>query len=156
MRHECEQLQSQLLDSVNTTQLPRALAGHAENCPECSAQVAALRKTWSALDAWTAPEPSPYFGSRLQARLREERANPQSRGILAWLGLRWQPALAAALALVVGVVIGLTQFTGQGNVQPQPQQPSAAVSDLQNLDKNADVYNNFDLLYGDDQQTTEQ
>ena len=30
MRHECEQLQSQLLDSVNTAQLPLALAGHAE------------------------------------------------------------------------------------------------------------------------------
>jgi len=33
---------------------------------------------------------------------------------------------------------------------------SAAVSDLQALDKNADVYNNFDLLYDDEPQQQQQ
>ena len=34
------------------------------------------------LDEWQAPEPSPYFDVRLQARLREEMAKP-ARGLVA-------------------------------------------------------------------------
>ena len=33
-----------------------------------------MRATMALLDTWKAPEPSPYFMTRLGARLREERA----------------------------------------------------------------------------------
>jgi hypothetical protein len=150
-RHsDCEELRGHLLDRMSAEKpLPENLAAHAQACTSCAADLESLRGTWKLLDAWPAPEPSPYFDSRLQARLREERANPQRAGFLAWLGVRWQPALAASLALTLALVLGLV---GIDTRTAPPPQPSAAVSDLQNLDKNADVYNNFDLLYDDDAQ----
>lgn len=158
-RHnECEQIREELLLHP-AAELPAALAEHARNCAECGAAVESLRKTWSLLDAWQAPEPSPYFDSKLQARLREEKANPQREGFLAWLQVRWQPALAVALALALAVSAGVSRLTTRPSqiADSNLAVTTPAVSDLDKLDKNADVYNNFDLLYGDeDQQTSEQ
>ena len=158
-RHnECEQIREELLLNPSA-ELPLALAEHARGCAECKGAMESLQETWRLLDTWQAPEPSPYFDSKLQARLREEKANPQRSGFLAWLQLRWQPALAGTLALALGVAVGVYRLTPG----PSPSRgdtvvaSSPAVSDLDKLDRNADVYNNFDLLYGDDdQQTTEQ
>ena len=154
-RHdECEQIREEVLLNP-AAELPPALAEHARACAECNSAVESLRKTWRLLDAWDAPEPSPYFDSKLQARLREEKANPQREGLLAWLRVRWQPALAGALAIALAAAIGALRLTtGPAQIYPPPITQSAAVSDLDKLDKNADVYNNFDLLYGDDDQQT--
>jgi hypothetical protein len=53
-------------------------------------------------------------------------------------------------------VMGITLFRGDGNihqapiaavnVQPGPIQPGTAVGDLQALDKNPDMYSDFDVL----------
>jgi hypothetical protein len=149
-RHACEQIREQLLDAMSpAAPLPPALAEHLRACAECNTAADSLRKTWQLLDDWAAPEPSPYFDSKLQARLREEKANPERAGLLAWLSLRWQPVLAGALALVLGVVLGVTRLYTPAPTISQTSSP--AVSDLETFDKNADVYN-FDMLYGDDQQ----
>jgi hypothetical protein len=92
------------------------------------------------LDEWQAPEPSPYFDTRLQARLREE-ATKQPAGWWRWIR---RPAMAGALALVV--VAGVTVYEKTGGPKPDPVLPGTAVSDLQALDKNEDVYANFDEL----------
>jgi hypothetical protein len=154
-RHnECEQIREELLLNPSA-ELPPALAEHVRGCTECGSAVESLRKTWRLLDAWQVPEPSPYFDSKLQARLREEKANPQPEGLWAWLRARWQPALAGALAVALAIAIGTLRLrTGPAQIGPPPVTQSAAVSDLDKLDKNADVYNNFDLLYGDDDQQT--
>jgi hypothetical protein len=103
------------------------------------------------LDEWKAPEPSPYFDVRLQARLREEMAKPQA-GWLAWFR---RPVLAAALTVVMGVGVGLFFTKGSGIYGPgnnvvaesgQVAEPGTAVSDLQALEKNHDLYSDFDLL----------
>ena len=101
----------------------------------------------SLLDEWHAPEPSPYFDSRLQARLREERQREGARahGLLAWLGVRWQQAAAFALAVVMAVGIGWYQINKKTTVTPASGK-SAAVADLQELDKDGDLYANFELL----------
>lgn len=117
---------------------------HVKSCSACAEDLRSLKATMAVLDEWQAPEPSPYFDSRLQARLREERRlAAQPRGLLAWLGVRWQQAAAVALAAVMAVGIGISiDWT-----QPKQQAPhSAAVTDLQALDKNADLYANFDML----------
>lgn len=168
-RHwNCEEVREQLLNLANpAAELPAAAGEHLRACSACQAELEKLRQTWSLLDEWRAPEPSPYFDSRLQARMREEQARvrdnevaPQATGILAWLGVRWQPALAGILTLVLVVAVAIFRIAGtQQNVaigpEPTPQ-ASPAVYDLQNLDKNADVYNNFDMLYDDDQQPSDQ
>src|SRR5579859_2117450 len=140
----CEQIREQFLDLADPAgKVPAEVSEHLQQCTVCTAELDSLRHTWRTLDEWQAPEPSPYFDSRLQARLREEQSVPQRSGILAWLGVRWQPALAATLALALVVAIGVFRVTGSHpDVASNQQQPalSPAVNDLQNLDKNADVY----------------
>jgi hypothetical protein len=95
------------------------------------------------LDEWAVPEPSPYFDTRLNAMLREEMAKPVS-----WLQALRRPALALSLALTM--VVGFTVFhSGDSDPARQPMaqvEPGTAVGDLQALDKNNDLYSDFDVL----------
>lgn len=120
---------------------------HLASCTTCTEQLKAMRATMSLLDQWQAPEPSPYFDVRLQARLREEMARPQR----SWLGWFRQPVLAAGLTVALGIGVGLF-FVKDRGVHPRQIQatvnepPGTAVGDLQTLDKNHDMYADFDLL----------
>ena len=153
---DCKTIREEFLDLAQPgRELSAAGQTHLRECDACAAELAALRQTWSAMDAWQAPEPSVYFDSRLQARLREEQARP-ARGVLGWLGLRWQPALAAAAAVALAVGISLYRpTTVVAPTQVVAPQGSPAVSDLEKLDKNAEVYNNFDMLYDDEENSSQ-
>jgi anti-sigma factor RsiW len=130
--------------SAATTEVEQHLSG----CSECAAKLMAFRQTMSLLDEWPAPEPSPYFDARLRARLREEGSR-QAAGRLQWLH---KPALAVSFALLMAV--GVTLFQKGGRQPGQNSQPVAsvqgapgtAVGDLQALDKNHELYSDFDLL----------
>jgi len=118
---------------------------HIHGCAECTQSLAEFRKTMALLDEWQAPEPSPYFDTRLSARLREEAAK-QPAGWLSWLR---KPALAFSLAAIM--VMGITLFRGDGiyrggSSPVAASVPGTAVSDLQALDKNQDLYSDFDVL----------
>jgi predicted anti-sigma-YlaC factor YlaD len=120
---------------------------HLKTCAECAGKLEELRRTMALLDEWQAPEPSPYFDVRVMARVREERTKPA--GWLFWLR---KPALAASLAVLM--VMSITLFrsdTGlnghvseSGTVAMAP--PGTAVGDLQALDKNSELYSDFELL----------
>ena len=124
---------------------------HLSTCPACHGKLDELRQTMALLDEWKEPEPSPYFGVRLQARLREEAANPRP----GWLQWMRKPALAVALTLLV--VVGGTVVSrhsenlrdGQNTIASGPPvrvEPGTAVGDLQALEKNHDLYADFDML----------
>lgn len=118
---------------------------HLQGCGECEAKLNAFRQTMALLDEWQAPEPSPYFDTRLQARLREEQAK---QPVSWWAWLR-RPAMAGALALMA--VVGITVIErSHERVTEGPiavvATPGTAVGDLQALDKNDDMYANFDEL----------
>jgi hypothetical protein len=124
---------------------------HLESCVACAEQLKAMRATMALLDEWQTPEPSPYFDVRLQARLREETAKPR----MGWLYWLRRPVLAAALTVLMGVGVGLFFTRGRGIYTPPPDsisdnfnvpEPGSAVSDLQALDKNHDLYSDFELL----------
>ena len=119
---------------------------HLKDCGECEAKLNAFRQTMTMLDEWKAPELSPYFDTRFQARLREEKEKAkQPAGWWAWLR---GPALAGALAVVA--VVGITVFQRGGITTDRPPiitaAPGTAVGDLQALDRNDDMYANFDEL----------
>ena len=121
--------------------------GHVASCNACAAKMEEFRQTMALLDEWQAPEPSPYFDVRLQARLREEMARPQA-GWLAWFR---HPVLAAALTVVMALGVGLFFNRNPGDVvavvgPPTQSAPGTALSDLQSLEKNHDLYSDFDLL----------
>ena len=77
------------------------------------------------MDAWKAPEPSPYFITRLNARMREEREAAPA-GWLARLragfayGPRSHVRPLAAMALTVMLLVGGGTYLGVNNwTQPQ-------------------------------------
>ena len=117
---------------------------HLRSCTECAGVLDELRKTMALLDEWQAPEPSPYFDVRLQARLREEAAK-QPHSWFAWLR-RPVVAAAAAVLLVAGVSLGtwIEQSRRHNDGGAIAGVPGTAVSDLQELDKNHDMLSDSD------------
>ncbi len=119
---------------------------HLRSCTGCAGELDELRKTMALLDEWQAPEPSPYFDVRLQARLREEAAK-QRHSWFAWLR-RPVVAVAAAVVLVVGVSMGTWVEQSRRNNVKGPVAgavvPGTAVSDLQVLDKDHDMLSDSD------------
>ncbi len=151
----CQQLRDSLFDlaqapagsSAESPPVPKEAQEHLRSCAACSAELESLHRTMSALDEWKAPEPSPYFDSRLRARLRDEGTS--GPGLLEFLR---RPALAAAFTLLF--VAGLFLFQGGQPLTPTPPPgggspevaSSGAVSDLETLDSNYELYADFELL----------
>jgi hypothetical protein len=149
----CNQIQERMPDvAAGFSQLTADENKHLEGCATCAEKLKGMRATMSLLDEWQTPEPTPYFDVRLQARLREEMAKPQRAG---WLSLSWfrRPVLAAALTVLMGVGVGLfvtrdneMRRGGDEEARIVDPGPGSAVSDLQALDKNHEMYSDFDLL----------
>jgi len=125
---------------------------HLASCGACAGKLEEFRQTMALLDEWQAPEPSPYFDVRLQARLREEMAKPQA----GWLQWFRRPVLATALTLLMGTGVALFYTQGRARYEGRTDQsiadnfgsvePGTAVSDLQALEKNHELYSDFELL----------
>lgn len=148
---KCDQIKELMLDVAAGGEAEPALNEHLLACSACAGKLVDMRKTMALLDEWQAPEPSSYFDTRLAARMREERAKPAQAAWLSWFRA---PVLAGALALALMMVGGVTWFTSggsrasrtDGGSLPVAVQRGTAVGDLQTLDKNEDLYANFDLL----------
>jgi hypothetical protein len=152
----CKDCQSVFLDLLLDPGAPSnaAARSHVESCARCNREFKSLEATFALLDAWEAPEPSPYFDQRLAVRLREEQAlapagwyeRLKSR-LLFNTGRQFRPALAGTLALVL-LVGGGTLADVSGFLHPKPQ-ASATVQDLQILDKNDQAMQTMDQLLQD-------
>jgi len=146
---DCERFRDQMLDALQGT-APAELKEHVRACGACAQKLAGLRQTSALLEEWPAPELSPYFDSRLRARLREQAAAP-----VGWWEWLRRPAVAAAFAILLVAGVGLLELSkpqtevlqGPVAVRTQPQvRTGTAVADLQTLDQNQDLYADFDLL----------
>ena len=144
MKCNCDEIRERMPEVAAGFDAPTADENeHLASCTACAEQLKEMRATMALLDEWQTPEPTPYFDVRLQARLREEMAKPQA----GWLQWFRRPVLAAALTVAIGVGVGVV--VTRDKIDP-PQAPIAeagsAVGDLQALEKNHDVYSDFDLL----------
>lgn len=147
---KCDEIRERMPDvAAGFSELTAEENTHLATCNICADQLKAMRSTMFLLDEWRVPEPSPYFDTRLQARLREEMAKPQ-KGWLQWFR---QPVLAAALMVVFGLGVGVFFTRSRVIVHHQVDSnatvvapPGSAVGDLQTLDKNHDMYADFELL----------
>jgi hypothetical protein len=151
---EIRELLPDLAAGMDATTSQPEVEKHIASCNDCASHLADLQKTMALLDEWQAPEPSPYFDTRMQARLREEMARPQA----AWFHWLRRPAWAMSLAVVLfagALTIGLgnQSYIYQAETIPTnppslglPVQPGTAVGDLQALDSNHDLYADFDML----------
>jgi len=159
-KSNCAGMEAKLADMLLDSQpAPAKVQEHVANCENCRARLEELKATMNLLDAWEAPEPNPYFLTRLGARMREEReAAPAGwfAGAIARLrariaygpGLHARPLAAVALSVMLlvggGAYLGVTDL-----MQPSPQPPTqnaAVVHDLQTLDSNAQVLDQLEDL----------
>jgi hypothetical protein len=159
MKTNCAGMEEKLADMLlDPHSAPAKVQTHVAECDGCRTRLEELRATMNLMGAWQAPEPSPYFVTRLGARMREEReAEPAGwfAGIVARLrariaygsGLQVRPL--AAMALSVMLLVGGGAYLGFTDLV-QPAQPSvqnaAVVHDLQTLDNNAQVLDQLEAL----------
>src|ERR1700756_27465 len=143
---KCDEIKELMVDVASgAEEATPVMKEHLLGCPACTSKLDDMRKTMALLDEWQAPEPSPYFDTRLAARMREERAKPERKAWFSWVRV---PVLAGALALVLMMAGGVNWFTrsrtpsevaGKAGPPPVPV-VGTAVGDLQTLGKNGDVY----------------
>jgi hypothetical protein len=162
----CNDLNAKMADLLFETERDQALIdakgnseaqSHLAACETCRKQLEELRATMSLMDAWEAPEPNPYFLTRLNARLGEEReAAPASwyeklRARLVY-GSGWSSGLTlrpiAAMALTAVVLISGGAYLGFNDWNQPPAQPAqaAVVHDLQTLDNNAQLLDQLEAM----------
>jgi anti-sigma factor RsiW len=149
----CQRCQTKLatllLDAANPADA--AVQAHLDHCEACAAELQALRATFALMNEWAAPTPSPFFDTRLHARLREEFASPapgfwermRSR-MLFNTNMHLRPIATSALA--VAMLVGGGSYVGFNLLHPRQVQLSATVQDLQNLDRNEQTISQMDQL----------
>lgn len=145
-----EKLVNLLLDPATA---PAKVQMHVQGCSRCRHELDELRATMALLDTWVGPEPNPYFMTRLDARLREER-EAEPAGWLARLRARfiYQSAThvrpLAAMAMTVLLLVGGGAYLGVTNWDQLPAAPgqTAVVHDLQTMDSNAQLLDQLEAL----------
>jgi hypothetical protein len=152
--NKCTGMGTKLADMLlDPESAPAKVKTHVAECDSCRKELEELRATMTVLDSWTAPEPSPYFLTRLNARMREERESPR-QGWFERLRARfvYGPSThtkpLAAMALSVMLLIGGGAYLGIANLEQQqaPNSEAAVVRDLQTLDNNAQLLDQLESI----------
>jgi anti-sigma factor RsiW len=167
MKTNCAEVETKLADFLlDPEAVPAKVQAHVAECDTCGAELAELRATMNLLDEWKAPEPSPYFTTRMQARMREEREAAPA-GWLARKLAEWHASFAygsvvhtrplAAMALTVLLLLGGGTYLGMTDWTHTSQQPTqtAVVHDLQLLDSNAQLLDQLESIADNNNQDGE-
>ena len=152
--NKCTEMGTKLAEMLLDPESASAtVKNHVAGCDSCRKELEELRATMTVLDSWNAPEPSPYFLTRLDARMREEREAPP----VGWFdrlrarftyGSSVHVKPLAAMALSVMLLIGGGAYLGVSNLE-QPKAPTseaAVVRDLQTLDNNAQLLDQLEAI----------
>ncbi len=135
----CNDVRENLIELLTDGPADPQVTTHVGQCRACSEELASMRETMALMDEWEAPEPSPYFLTRLRAHVKEEREKSPAKAVLfGWLR---RPILAATLATILaggGVLYRLT-------IPPAPSNGDA-VADIESLDRNHDLIIDTDLI----------
>jgi hypothetical protein len=145
----CNEIREQLVDVAGGTAAPADVQNHLHSCTACTSTLDEMRKTMALLDEWQAPEPSPYFDVRLQARLREEK----QKAAASWLDWFRKPVVGVAAAVLLAAGVGLIQFEGSNHGKNNNLSSTVPVvragtpvGDMEFLDRNSDILQDFDAL----------
>jgi hypothetical protein len=126
---------------------------HVEGCTSCTSESQELVSVLNLLDEWQAPDPTPYFETRLRARIRAEQDTPKrlSWRLMPRMVVGWRVAVASVL---VGFLIAYGLFVSNSkHVSTQSAHVTSAVLDLQSLDRDADLLSAMDSLDNGDPQS---
>ena len=61
----CHDVKENLIELLAEGPADPAVAAHVKECQSCAQELESLRSTMALMDEWEAPEPSPYFLTRL-------------------------------------------------------------------------------------------
>jgi len=159
-KRECTGMDLKLADLLlDPDAAPVNVTTHVAACDDCQRQLEELRATMELLDAWEAPEPNPYFMTRFEARMREERkAAPagwleRMRARLLY-GQRLHARPLAAMALTALLILGGGAYLGVTNWEQPAVAPgqAAVVHDLETLDSNAQLLDQLESISGSSDQ----
>lgn len=137
----CNDVRENLIELLTDGPADPQVTAHVSQCNACTAELASMRKTMALLDEWEAPEPSPYFLTRMRAHAKEEREKAPAVRWVAWLR---RPILAVSMAAMLaagGLLYRLTVATA-----PPESGPGTALADIESLDKNHDLIIDTDLV----------
>jgi hypothetical protein len=157
-KNECAGMESKLADLLlDSDAAPAGIEAHVAACGNCRRELAELRATLALLDTWEGPEPSPYFLTRLDARMREEREASPAHWPASWIDrlrarLTYGPSMhvrpLAAMAMTIALLVGGGAYLGMTDWDQAATAPgqAAVVSDLQTLDNNAQLLDQLEAL----------
>jgi hypothetical protein len=157
-KNTCTEMDEKLAELLlDPSAVPENVTIHVAACEACQRQLEELRSTMALLDTWGAPEPNPFFMTRFQARLAEERkaapvgwaarlVNRIRSRVLYGPSLHARPL--AAMALTVVLILGGGAYLGVTNWEQQaaPSPDAAVVGDLQTLDNNAQLLDQMENI----------
>jgi len=136
----CNEVRENLIVLLAEGRTDPAVSAHVRECNACAEEMESFRKTMALMDEWEAPEPSPYFLTRLRAHVKDEKEKAPTRsGIFAWMR---RPIMAVSFAAVL-VAGGLVYRYA---IIPPVDLPGPAVADVEALDRNHEVLVNTDLI----------
>ena len=153
----CREVKESLPDLLLAPKQASAeVQAHVASCAECARELRELEATMSLMDAWEAPEVSPFFDTRMEVLLREEKeAAPATwlermrARLLFGNRVSMRPLMAGAMALVVaagiGTYVGLDAFAPSHHTTPAAQ-ASPVIKDLQSMDENEQMYQQLSSL----------
>jgi len=156
--NKCTGMETKLAEMLLAPEAaPAKVTAHVAECDACRMELEELRATMALLDTWEVPEPNPYFLTRLNARLDDERQAAPA-GWYERLRARfiYGPHLharpMAAMAMTVVLLLGGGTYLGVTNWdQPAAPPPQAAVvHDLQVLDNNAQLLDQLESMSSSD------
>ena len=154
MKKSCTGMETKLAEMLlDPERVAAKVQAHVDECAGCREELAELRATMELMGGWEAPEPSPYFLSRLDARMREERATAPA----SWLErlrarISYGPSMhvrpLAAMALTVALLVGGGAYLDMTNWDPSATPPpqTAVVHDLQTMDNNAQLLDQLETM----------
>jgi hypothetical protein len=159
MKNTCKGMEERLAEMLfDAAAAPAKVRAHVEGCSHCRGALDELRATMTLLDGFEAPEPTPYFMTRLEARLREARAEEPAAWPARWLA-RLRDRLSfgasapvrplAAMAMTIFLLVGGSTYlgvTGGERDLPQPGPSAAVVHDLQLMDNNAQLLDQLEAM----------
>jgi hypothetical protein len=155
---KCTGMDSKLADMLlDPDAVPAKVRAHVDECNRCRAELDELHAAMALLDTWKGPEPSPYFLTRLEARLREQREAEPTNWPASWFaamrarlayGPRTHVRPLAAMALTVLLLVGGGTYLGvtDWNQAATPPPQAAVVHDLQTLESNAQLLDQLEAL----------
>src|SRR5215469_7149007 len=139
----CNDVRENLVELLTGGQADPQVTAHVSQCNACTAELASLQETMALLDEWEAPEPSPYFLTRLRAHVKDEKErSPVRTGVFSWLR---RPVMAVSMVAVLAAGALIYRFSTPIVEGPKPE-PGTPVADVEALERNHDVLMTTDLI----------